>query len=113
MEINEVSGTIVDSAMAVHTALGPGLLESIYEKCLVRELLLRGIACSSQVHVPIVYRGATIEGALRLELIVESAVIVEVKHVERVEPIHKAQSLTYLKLANKQLGLLLNFNTVH
>ena len=110
MEINDISGLIVDSSMTVHTALGPGLLESAYEACLKHELIKRGLKVESQVVLPVVYDGEKIDLGYRLDLLVEDVVIVELKAVETVTPIHKAQLLSYLKLSGKKLGLLLNFN---
>ena len=109
-EHNRVSGAIVASAFAVHQALGPGLLESVYEQCLAFELETRGLAISRQVALPVVYRDRRIEAGFRLDLVVENLVVVEVKAAERLLPIHDAQLLTYLKLAGFQLGLLINFN---
>jgi GxxExxY protein len=101
---------IVDGAFAVHSTLGPGLLESVYQQCLVRELKLRDLQIAQQVILPIQYRGITIDAGLRLDLIVGGLVIVEIKAVERLLPVHEAQLLTYLKLAQKRLGILVNFN---
>ena len=100
----------MDSAHAVHQALGPGLLESIYEACLEHELNNRGLKIARQVSLPIIYGDLKLEGGLRLDLIVAEAVVVEVKSVETILPVHKAQILTYLKLSGHRLGLLLNFN---
>ena len=113
MEINQVSGQIVDAAMKVHSALGPGLLESAYEACLLFELHKRGLKAVNQVQLPVVYESVKINAGYRLDLLVEDAVIVELKSVEEVLPIHQAQLLSYLKLSGKKLGLLINFNTVH
>jgi GxxExxY protein len=107
---DSVARQIVDSAFAVHRALGPGLLESVYEQCLVCELRSRKINLTQQVSIPIRYRDTVIEAGLRLDLVVEEAVIVEIKAVEKILPVHEAQLLTYLKLARKELGLLVNFN---
>jgi GxxExxY protein len=100
----------VDSAVAVHRALGPGLIEPVYERCLCYELNERGLKFKTQLAVPVLYRGAQLDAALRLDLLVEDAVIVELKAVEKLIPLCEAQLLTYLKLANKRLGLLINFN---
>ncbi len=110
MEINEVSGEIVDAAMKVHTALGPGLLESAYEGCMKHEVSKRGLRVESQVTLPVVYDGQRIELAYRLDLLVEDAVIVELKAVSEISNLHRAQILSYLKLSKRKLGLLLNFN---
>jgi 7-cyano-7-deazaguanine synthase len=109
-EVNRISGEIVDAAIAVHKKLGPGLLESAYEACLVRELLNRGLRVSRQVPLPIVYDGMMIETGYRLDLLVEQSVIVELKCVEQFSPVHHAQLLSYLKLSEKPLGLLINFH---
>lgn len=113
MEVNEITGSIVDAAMKVHTALGPGLLESVYEKCLKHELQKRGLRVESQVWLPVVYDGIEMEGGYKIDLLVEAQVIVELKVVEQILEVHKAQLLSYLKLSNKQVGLLVNFNVVH
>lgn len=105
-----VAREVVDSSFAVHTALGPGLLESVYEECLGHELQVRGLSVRRQVSVPIRYRDLAIEGAFRIDLLVDDCVIVEVKAVERVLPVHEAQLLTYLKLSGLRLGLLINYN---
>jgi GxxExxY protein len=110
MDVNEVSGEIVSSAIAVHTALGPGLLESAYESCLVHELRLRGLRVDVQVPLPIVYRGHRVDAGYRLDLVVEHVVIVELKAVTKIVPIHEAQLLSHLRLSGHQVGLLLNFH---
>jgi GxxExxY protein len=99
--------------MKVHTTLGPGLLESVYEKCLKHELIKRGLSVESQIWVPVIYDGVEIEGAHKIELLVEGRVIVKLKVVEHSLEVHKAQLLSYLRLSNKQVGLLINFNVVH
>jgi len=113
MDINEVSGQIIDAAMKVHSALGPGLLESAYEACLLYELHQRGLKAMRQVDLPVVYKSVKIDVGYRLDLLVEDAVIVELKAVAEIAPIHQAQLLSYLKLSGKKLGLLINFNVVH
>jgi GxxExxY protein len=113
MEIDQITGIIVDSAMKVHSALGPGLLESVYERCLVHELTKRGLGVQSQIWVPVVYDGIQIEGGYKVDLLVEDAVIVELKVVEHILDLHKAQLLSYLKLSGKCVGLIVNFNVVH
>ncbi len=112
MELNELSGHLVDAAMKVHTALGPGLLESAYEACLMHELHKRGLNVSAQVRMPINYDGLKIDAGYRIDLMIEDRLIVEIKAVERILPIHEAQLLSYLKLSGKKLGLLINFNVV-
>ncbi len=113
MDLNKISGVIVDSAMKVHTALGAGLLESTYEICLIHELRKRRYNVESQLALPVVYDGIKLDAGYRIDLLVENAVIVELKAVERFLPIHEAQLLSYLKLSDKRLGLLINFNVVH
>jgi GxxExxY protein len=113
LDINHISGKIIEAAMTVHSALGPGLLESAYEACLLHELRKIGLLVSSQVSLPIMYDGLKIDAGYRIDLLVEDCVIVELKAVEKVLPIHEAQILSYLKLSNKRLGLLVNFNVVH
>jgi GxxExxY protein len=113
MEINQVSGIIVDAAMKVHTALGPGLLESAYELCLIRELRKRGLRVESQVPIAVRYDGETLDVGYRADLLVEGVVLVELKSAETVLPIHKAQLLSYLRLSGKEVGLLINFNVEH
>jgi GxxExxY protein len=113
MEINEITGSIVDAAMKVHSALGPGPLESVYEKCLKHELRKRRLKVESQSWLPVIYDGVKIEGGYRIDLLVEDQVLVELKVVEQLLEIHKAQVLSYLKLSNKEVGLLINFNVVH
>jgi GxxExxY protein len=106
----DLARQIVDSSFAVHEELGPGLLESVYLACLRHELGRRDLAVAIEIPVPIDYRGARLDCSYRIDLLVEDTVIVEVKAVERLLPVHDAQLLTYLKLARKRLGLLLNFN---
>ena len=101
---------VVDAALAVHRALGPGLLESVYEECLAHELALRDVPAKRQVALPIVYRGLRIEPGLRMDMLVDDIVVVEVKAVEALSSLHEAQLLTYLKLSARPLGLLINFN---
>ena len=107
---NEVAKQIVDAAYRVHTSLGPGLLESAYEAVLAYELEKRGLRPVRQQAVPIVYQGTRIEMGFRADLIVEDSVIVEIKSVEAIAPVHKKQLLTHLRLADQRLGLLINFN---
>ena len=111
MHINEISGAVVDAAINIHEALGPGLLESVYEVLLTHELKQRGFVVERQVPVPIQYMGIRFDEGYRLDLLVENQVIVEIKSVEEISAVHKKQVLTYLKLTNKPLGLLLNFNS--
>jgi GxxExxY protein len=110
--VNSISGQVVDSAIAVHSALGPGLLESTYQACLAYELRKRGLNVLEEVGLPVVYDAQRLEIGYRIDLLVENLVIVEVKSVEGIAPIHRAQLLSYLKLSGKSLGLLLNFNVM-
>lgn len=105
-----VARQVVDSAFAVHTTLGPGLLESVYEQCLAHELSNRNILVQRQVSVPVTYRGAIIDAAFRMDIVVAGMVVVEVKAIEKMIPIHEAQLLTYLKLSGYPIDLLINFN---
>jgi GxxExxY protein len=113
VELNEISGRIIAAAMKVHTAIGAGVLESVYQSCLHHELKNAGLSVQAQVALPVVYGGMHLDSGYRIDLLVEETVVVELKCVESLLPIHKAQLLTYLRLANKPLGLLLNFNVVH
>ena len=113
MDTNKIIGEIVDASMKVHTALGPGLLESAYEACLLHELHKRGMNVKNQTALPVHYDGVKIDAGYRLDIIVENTVIVELKAVESILPIHEAQLLSYLKLSGKRFGLLINFNVVH
>ena len=106
----EVTGEVIGAAIEVHRALGPGLLESAYEECLCRELSLRGTPFVRQLHLPVEYKGVKVDCSYRLDLLVASSVVVEVKAVVALEPIHMAQLLTYMKLGRWSLGLLINFN---
>jgi GxxExxY protein len=110
VDLNQVTGQIVDAAIKVHSALGPGLLESTYEASLMYELRKRGIGASNQVPLPVRYDEVLIEVGYRIDLLVADEVIVELKPVDEIAPIHKAQLLSYLKLSNKRIGLLINFN---
>jgi GxxExxY protein len=109
-ELNRISGEVVDAAVAIHSELGPGLLESVYEVTLAHELRQRGFRIDRQVPVPIEYRGIRFDEGYRLDIVVNDLVIVEVKSIEGVSPVHKKQLLTYLRLTRRPLGLLLNFN---
>jgi GxxExxY protein len=109
-KLNVIAKKVVDAAFEIHTKLGPGLLESLYENCLVHEMVSRNLKVQRQVPVPVVYKNITFDDALRLDLLVEDCLIVELKAVETLLPIHQAQLLTYLKLTGHSLGLLINFN---
>ena len=110
MGLNDVSGAVIDAAIKVHTALGPGLLEGAYEGCLVHELRQRGHLVIQQLGLPILYDGICIDLGYRIDLLVDGLVVVEVKSVGKLAPIHNAQLLSYLKLGGYKVGLLLNFN---
>ncbi len=112
MTDNAITGAIMDAAYHIHTRLGPGLLESAYETILVHELTKRGLTIIRQPLIPVTYEEITVETGFRADLIVENRIIVEVKSVESIAPVHKKQLLTYLKLTDKRLGLLINFNVV-
>ena len=109
---SELTGQVMVSAFKVHTALGPGLLESAYEAYLEFELLRRGLAVERQVALPLVYEGHRLEVGYRIDLLVQGKVVVEVKSVNGTLPIHKAQLMSYLRLADKRVGLLMNFNVI-
>ena len=109
-ETERIATEIVDSAYAVHSELGPGLLESVYETCLCHELSLRGIEFEDQVVLPIAYKDLLIDSGLRLDVVVEQQIVVELKTVERIAPVHRAQVLSYMKLSGLRLGFLINFN---
>ena len=113
MEHEAISGAIISSSMRVHSELGPGLLESLYESCLEHELRKIAIPVARQVEVPVTYDGLRLESGFRLDLLVANSVVVEIKAVDRLAAIHTAQMLTYLKLTKCRVGLLLNFNVVH
>ncbi len=110
MHENPISKEIVDSAFKIHTKLGPGLLESVYEVVLAHELKSRHLRVERQVRVPVEYEGVHFDEGYRLDLLVEDKVIVEIKSIEQIAPVHKKQLLTYLRLMDKKLGLLINFN---
>ncbi|HEX9616101.1 MAG TPA: GxxExxY protein [Anaerolineales bacterium] len=110
MEINQITETIIGAAIEVHRHLGPGLLESAYHTCLAREMTLRGLDFEREKELPIEYKGLQLDCGYRLDFRVEQSVIVELKAVEALQPIHEAQLLTYLKLTRCKIGLLINFN---
>jgi GxxExxY protein len=113
VERNKISGAVVDAAMKVHSALGPGLLESAYAICLKHELMKRSLKVASEVPLPVVYDGVRLGAGYRLDLVVEDTVVVEIKAVEALAPIHSAQIISYLKLSGKPIGLLINFHSLH
>ncbi len=110
MEFETESHELIGAAIAVHRAMGPGLLESVYVRCLAMELKARGLRYRREVKAPLFYRGVAVGAAYRVDLIVEDKLVVEVKSVLRLEPVHKAQLLTYLRLTGLKVGFLLNFN---
>ena len=109
-ETEALAKTVVDAAYKVHTTLGPGLLESIYETCLAYELRKRGVSTETQVVIPIVYEGLRLDGGLRIDMLINRQLLVEVKAVDQMNRVFKAEVLTYLKLTKLRLGLLINFN---
>ncbi|MFC1876767.1 GxxExxY protein [Thermodesulfobacteriota bacterium] len=110
MDINKLSNKIIGAAIEVHKGLGPGLLESSYEECLCYELNLREISYDRQLGLPVLYKEKQLDCGYRIDVLVEKSIILELKAVDKIEAIHKAQPLTYLKLSDIHLGLLLNFN---
>ncbi len=110
MSMDRITEKIIGAAIEVHRALGPGLLESTYEECLCHELHLRKLAFERQVPLPVEYKGVKLDCGYRIDLLVDGAVVVELKAVDWIQPIHKAQLLTYLKLGGWTVGLLINFN---
>ena len=111
MEFDELSSKVIRAALTVHAALGPGLFEEVYKICLRHELCKASLKVFSEVGLPVVYDGVNLDIGYRIDLLVEDSLIVELKAVEQLREVHKAQLLTYLRLANKQVGLLFNFNT--
>ncbi len=109
-ELNRLSKIILDSSISVHKEMGPGLLESIYVLCLTSELNYRGIEAINEVSIPLAYKGIELSKDFRIDILVEDEIIIEVKSVEVLLPVHEAQIISYLKLANKKLGFLINFN---
>ncbi len=109
-ETERIGKLIVDAAFEVHKELGPGLLESVYEHCLVQELKSRDLYVESQVKLPVIYKGMQLDKEFVLDLLVEHEIVIELKAVEILMPVHEVQLLTYLKLADKKLGYLINFN---
>jgi GxxExxY protein len=113
LPVNQVSGAIVSAAMHVHSVLGPGLLESAYQGCLAHELRKRGFEVATQVGLPVVFDGERIELGYRIDLVVENLVIVEIKSVDTIHPVHQAQLLSYMRLSGIGVGLLINFYVTH
>ncbi len=112
-ETEKIGKKVLDAAYAVHSALGPGLLESVYEACLAHKLRKQGILVATQVVMPVTFEGVQVETGLRLDLLVEKQVVVELKSVEHITPLHEAQILTYLKVTGMRLGYLINFNVLY
>ena len=110
MTENNITGIIIDCCIKIHRALGPGLLESVYEEILAYELKRKDLLCERQMGVPVCYDGLTMDLGFRADIIVEGKVVIELKSIESVLPVHKKQLLTYLKLSQKKVGLLINFN---
>ena len=110
MEENEISGIVIDKCLKIHKSLGPGLLESVYEEVFIYELKLEHLKCEKQVEIPVLYENVKMEIGFKADIIVENKVILELKSVENILPVHKKQLLTYLKLTGLKLGLLINFN---
>ena len=111
LECESITRDVIGAAIEVHKALGPGLLESAYERCLMHELELRGLGARSQVAVPVVYKGVELDCGYRLDVVVEGRVLLELKSIDQLLPIHEAQLITYLRVADLPVGLLINFNT--
>ena len=111
--INQITGGIISAAMKVHSVLGPGLLEKAYNVCLAHELRKNGFKVETEVKLPVIYDGVCVDLAYRIDLIVNGLVVVELKCVERILPIHEAQIISYLKLSHKRVGLLINFHVAH
>lgn len=109
-DLNDLSGIILDASIRVHKEMGPGLLESVYQQCLVKEFALRGVNVQTMVAIPLTYRGFTLDKDYVIDILVENEVIIELKAVEFLLPVHEAQIISYLKLADKRLGCLINFN---
>ena len=113
MEINEITGKIIEAAITVHSTLGPGLFERVYSQCLARELRRQELSFDSEVPLALDYDGQHFKMGYKIDMIVESQVIVELKAIERITSLHRSQVITYLKLAHKQVGLLINFNCTY
>ena len=110
IRLHSLSGEILDASIYVHMEMGPGLLESVYEACLLKELELRGIKAEGQVYLPLFYRGEELNKDFRIDILVEKEIVIELKAVETLMPVHEAQIISYLKLSGKRLGFLINFN---
>jgi GxxExxY protein len=112
VDVEDVAKATIDAAYIVYSNLGPGLLESVYEQCLVYEIRKKGLNVESQISIPVFYDGMHLDAGFRIDILVERSLIIELKTVESLLPVHKAQILTYLKLSGISLGLIINFNTV-
>jgi GxxExxY protein len=112
-KLNKISYDIIGCAYKVHSELGPGLLESIYQACLIRELSESGMKCEMQKPLPVVYKDIKLDAGYRIDILVENDVLVELKSVDFISPVHVAQLLTYMKLSGKRLGILINFNVIN
>ena len=110
MELNDISGKIIELAIRVHSELGPGMLENAYHACLLYEIMDSGLMVESQLKLPLIYRGKKIDGGYRIDLLVEKVVVVEIKAIDRLLSVHEAQLLSYLRMLDLRLGLLINFN---
>jgi GxxExxY protein len=113
LEINDISGQVINGAMKVHSTLGPGLLESAYEACLARELQIRGLEVLVQIPLPVMYEGIRVDLGYRIDLLVQGAVVLELKAITKLLPVHEAQLLSYLRLSGHRVGLLINFHVLH
>ena len=109
-KLNKLSKQILEASLEVHKIMGPGLLESVYEACLMKELEIRGIKALNQVRIPLIFKGYELDKDYRIDVFVENEIIIEIKAVENMLPVHEAQIISYLKLADKRLGFLINFN---
>ncbi len=109
-KLNDLSKQVLEASLEVHKIMGPGLLESVYEACLMKELEIRGIKALNQVRIPLIFKGHELDKDYRIDVLVEKEIIIEIKAVEIMLPVHEAQIISYLKLADKRLGFLINFN---
>ena len=112
-DIERVGKIVLDAAYKVHTALGPGLLESVYDACLAYEIRQSGLLAETQLAIPVIYADVRVDAGLRLDILVEKCVVVEIKAIEKTTPLHEAQLLTYLKISGLRLGFLINLNVLH
>jgi len=110
-QLNTLGRKVINACFEVHKQMGPGLLESIYEQCLMREFHISGIMAENQIEIPLIYKGYALTNPLRIDILVENEIIIEIKSVEKMYPVFEAQIISYLKLMDKKLGFLVNFNT--